>query len=155
MINLLTSWFTDVGVPVTMTTDGGPQFKSTDFNTFCAEWGITHNVSSPYNHQSNGAAEAAVKSVKHLVTKCTKNGNLNSAVFKEGLLELRNTPKASAGVGVKPPTVYGSNILSAKNDGQFCGAHITIDHASASWFSDASFWIRPVYAREWVFRNQQ
>ena len=63
--------------------------------------------------------------------------------------------KRSERVGVKPPTVYGSNILSAKNDGQFCGAHITIDHASASWFSDASFWIRPVYAREWVFRNQQ
>ena len=35
--------------------------------------------------------------------------------------------KRSQRVGVKPPTVYGSNILSAKNDGQFCGAHITID----------------------------
>ena len=63
--------------------------------------------------------------------------------------------KRSERVGVKPPTVYGSSILSAKNDGQFCGAHITIDHASAAWFSDASFWVRPVYAREWVFRNQQ
>ena len=108
VINLLTSWFTDVGVPVTMTTDGGPQFKSTAFNTFCAEWGITHNVSSPYNHQSNGTAEAAVKSVKHLVTKCTKNGNLNSAVFKEGLLELRNTPKAS---GLSPAQlIYGYSL---------------------------------------------
>ena len=78
-----------------MTIDGSPQFKSTAFNTICAEWGITHNVSSPYNHQSKGTAEAAVKSVKHLVTKCTKSGNLNSAVLKEGLLELRNTLKAS------------------------------------------------------------
>ena len=47
--------------------------------------------------------------------------------------------KRSERVGVKPPTVFGSNILSAKNDGQFCGAHITIDHASASWFSDRLF----------------
>ena len=46
--------------------------------------------------------------------------------------------KRSEPVGVKPPMVYGSNILSAKNYGRFCGAHITTDHASASWFSDAS-----------------
>ena len=110
VVNLLTSWFTDVGsgVPVTMTTDGGPQFKSTTFITFCAEWGITHNVSSLYNHQSNGTAEAAVKSVKHPVTKCTKNGNLNSAAFKEGLLELRNTPKVS---GLSPAQlIYGYSL---------------------------------------------
>ena len=46
-------------------------------------------------------------------------------------------------------------VPRSRNFSDCCGAHITIDHASASWFSDASFWIRPVYAREWVFRNQQ
>ena len=107
------------------------------------------------------------------LTKCAPGGHEKTIInrksrepfFKYGSLRLNDLrtatcleayiQKRSERVGVKPPTVYGSSILSAKNDGQFCGAHITIDHASAAWFSDASFWVRPVHAREWVFRNQQ
>jgi hypothetical protein len=49
---------------------------------------MTHTMSSPTHHQANGKAEAAVKTVKHLMLKCIQDG---SDVY-EGLLELRNTP---------------------------------------------------------------
>ena len=55
----------DYGWPTHIRTDGGPQFWS-EFKEFCTAHGITHELSSPYNPESNGLAEAAVKSLKRL-----------------------------------------------------------------------------------------
>ncbi|XP_065180051.1 uncharacterized protein K02A2.6-like [Sycon ciliatum] len=90
----LVQWMSDVGVPTRLTTDGGPQFRSSAFASFCPEWNICHDPSSPYNPQSNGAAEAAVKAMKHLLMKIGKGDAYNSSAFREGLLEWRNTPGA-------------------------------------------------------------
>ena len=40
----------------------GPQFTSANLATFLKEWGLSHCTSSPRYPQSNGKAEAAVKS---------------------------------------------------------------------------------------------
>ncbi|XP_050709713.1 uncharacterized protein LOC126994436 [Eriocheir sinensis] len=85
-------YFRDVGVPVRLRTDGGPQFTSRDFTEFLARWGVKHVVTSPYHPQSNGHAEAAVKSIKHLITKVAPSGNIDCEPFDRGLLEIRNTP---------------------------------------------------------------
>lgn len=90
----LRSIFTDTGVPVTLRTDGGPQFTSAAFRRFLARWGVDHRVTSPYNPRANGHAEAAVKVVKKLINTTTKDGRLNEDDFARGLLELRNTPRA-------------------------------------------------------------
>jgi hypothetical protein len=68
---------------------------------------VDHRLSSAGYAQSNGLAEAAVKSVKHLLEKC--EGKM-SEVFYEGLLELRNTPR----VGGKSPAeiVFGQPMRS-------------------------------------------
>ena len=58
------------------------------------KWGIVHTMSSPGHHQSNGKAEAAVKTVKHMVCKCLQDG---TDVY-EALLELRNTPQQNTGL---------------------------------------------------------
>ncbi|XP_064122505.1 uncharacterized protein K02A2.6-like [Macrobrachium nipponense] len=42
--------------------------------------------------EANGHAEAAVKSVKHLIIKTAPSGNIDCEAFDRGLLELRNTP---------------------------------------------------------------
>ncbi|XP_063591351.1 uncharacterized protein LOC134768457 [Penaeus indicus] len=84
--------FCDLGVPVRLRTDGGPQFSSREFATFLQRWGVRHAMSSPHYPQSNGHAEAAVKKVKHLIMKTAPNGNIDSEQFDRGLLELRNTP---------------------------------------------------------------
>ena len=48
-----------------------PQFR-TEFSAFCSNNGIKHELSSPYNPESNGLAEAAVKNIKTLITRCHK-----------------------------------------------------------------------------------
>ena len=79
--------FTDKGVPVKLITDGGPQFSSREFKQFCGGWGITHVQSSPHYPQANGAAEAAVKSVKNLIIKSTNRGNVSVDSFREAIID--------------------------------------------------------------------
>ena len=61
----------EVGWPTAIRTDGGPQFRS-EFPQFCDKHGIKHELSSPYNPESNGLAEAAVKNIKAIITRCHK-----------------------------------------------------------------------------------
>ena len=63
--------------------DQGPRFTS-----------IVHNMSSPGHHQSNGKAEAAVKTVTHKMYRCLQDG---TDVY-EDLFELRNTPQQDTGL---------------------------------------------------------
>ena len=67
-------------MPLVIRSDNGPQFRS-EFNFFCQAHGITHELSSPYNPESNGLAEAAVKNMKSLVLRCKATGeNLSHAL---------------------------------------------------------------------------
>lgn len=103
-------YFRDVGVPVRLRTDGGPQFTSRDFAVFLDRWGVRHVLSSPHYPQSNGHAEAAVKSLKHLILKVAPSGNIDCEAFDRGLLELRNTPNYT---GRSPAQVlYGRPLRS-------------------------------------------
>ncbi|XP_045127700.1 uncharacterized protein K02A2.6-like [Portunus trituberculatus] len=84
--------FRDLGVPVRLRTDGGPQFASWEFSTFLERWGVHHDTSTPHYPQSNGHAESAVKAVKHFIQKVAPSGNIDCEAFDRGLLELWNTP---------------------------------------------------------------
>ena len=57
---VLLAWFCDFGFPREIKLAGGRQFQG-PFAQFCLRFHIHHEVSSPYNLQSNGLAEAAVK----------------------------------------------------------------------------------------------
>ena len=73
-------------------------------------WKVEWCPSTPTYAQSNGHAEATVKSVKHLVLKCATSGDLSSEEFLQGLLELRNTPDAT---GFSPAQiVFGHQLRS-------------------------------------------
>ena len=85
--------FTDLGVPVILRSDCGSQFTSSEFQKFLTDWGVTHKKSTPYYHQSNGIAEAAVKSIKKIILTSTQDGNLETESFRKALLEWRNTPR--------------------------------------------------------------
>ena len=69
VIDRLRGWFLLFGFPKTLRSDGGPQFRS-EFRNFCDNRGILHQVSSPYNSQSNGSAESGVKILKATMKKC-------------------------------------------------------------------------------------
>ena len=110
VIRHIRRWFPDVGVPKSLCTDGGPQFASRKFADFCKKWQVTHIKSTPHYPQSNGHAEAAVKAMKQLIFKTTKNGDLDVDSFQRGLLEWRNTPRAS---GDSPAeALYGRSLDS-------------------------------------------
>ena len=94
VIYLLKEWMTDKGIPTILKTDGGPQFASQAFSDFCRQWGIHHVLSSPHLHEANGAAEAAMKTMKALIAKTTTTGRIDVDEFRSGLLEFRNTPQA-------------------------------------------------------------
>ncbi|XP_068215860.1 uncharacterized protein [Palaemon carinicauda] len=91
-IRIFCRYFREVGVPLRIRTDGGPQFSSKDFQDFMMRWGVHHIMLSPHYPQSNGHAEASVKAIKHLILKTAPSGNVDCEEFDGGLLELRNTP---------------------------------------------------------------
>ena len=68
---------------------------------------FAHHPTTP---QPNGLAESAVKSMKHLIQKTTRDGDLDVDSFQRALLEWRNTPNAS---GQSPAqALYGRPLTS-------------------------------------------
>lgn len=47
IIKIIQRWFMDYGIPCSIRSDGGPQFRS-EFKTFCTNMGIQHELVSPY-----------------------------------------------------------------------------------------------------------
>ena len=82
----LEDWFLDYGKPVSLRSDGGPQFRQ-DFAHWCKEQDIKHELSSAYHHESNGHAEVGVWEMKNLMAR-TKTYK----AFRHALGEWRNTP---------------------------------------------------------------
>ena len=99
LISLCRSIFTSYGVAEDASTDGGPQFKSHEFEEFLKHWGVKHRLSSAYYPQSNGRAELAVKAAKRIIRDNTlPNGSLDSDRAARALLQHRNTPLADLGM---------------------------------------------------------
>ena len=78
-----------MGKPLRIRCDGGPQFRQ-EFDEWCQEKCIVHELTSPYHPESNGHAESAVKEMKHLIAKTGTWGR-----FRKALIEWRNTPRCS------------------------------------------------------------
>ena len=102
--------FAVFGVPVEISTDGGPPFNSHNYAQFLKKWGITPRLSSAHYPQSNGRAELAVKSAKRiLIGNSDKNGNIDNDRVARALLQHRNTPLQD--IGLSPAQIlYGRNL---------------------------------------------
>ena len=92
LISVLQEYFSCTAVPDVIWSDGGPQFTSHEFATFSLEWRVKHNLLSPGYPQSNGKAEAAIKSMKKLIRKSTKHSVLDENKLAHALLQYCNTP---------------------------------------------------------------
>ena len=88
VITVLEDWFLEHGKPINLRSDGGPQFRR-EFDHWCKQEKINHELSSAYHHQSNGHAEVAVREMKNLLAKT--GGNFKE--FRRALREWRNTPR--------------------------------------------------------------
>ena len=89
---------------------GGPQFSSAEFADFTKKWGVHLQLLTPIYTQSNGHAEAAVKSMKVFLSKSPKSDRIDSEKFLRGLLEWKNTLRAN-GLSTAE-MVFGHNIRS-------------------------------------------
>ena len=72
LIKAIKPVFATHGAPVTLITDNGINFISSEFRRFLKSWDVNHITSSPHHHQSNGRAEAAVKLMKGIIKKLQK-----------------------------------------------------------------------------------
>lgn len=69
VIKALKKIFSHHGIPVTLFSDGGPQFTSKEFQRFTKEWDFNHDDSSPHYPQSNGLVERAIQTTKKSMKK--------------------------------------------------------------------------------------
>ena len=96
----LLKWFATYGVPEEISSDGGPPYNAHDFVSFLRTWDVRWRLSSAYYPQSNGRAEAAVKSAKRILLGNINptTGELDTDAAARALLTHRNTPAQDTGV---------------------------------------------------------
>ncbi|XP_064106806.1 uncharacterized protein K02A2.6-like [Macrobrachium nipponense] len=91
--NHLRSDFSRWGAPEQISTDGGTNLASEEMVAFFRRWGVKVRLSSAQYPQSNGRAEAAVKSAKRLLRENTsKGGALESDKMALAILQYLNRP---------------------------------------------------------------
>ena len=97
--NIFRELFTAYGTPEELSTDGGLQFVSNDFQHFLALWAVEHRLSSVAYPQSNGRAEVAVKASKRIIgNNKSPDGSLNNDKVARAILQYRNTPLPDIGL---------------------------------------------------------
>ena len=97
VINIVRDFFHRWGVSEEIAIDGASNLSSPEFRTFLDDWSARYRLSSAYYPQSNGRAEAAVKSMKRLIRGNTGHrGSLDTNAIAQGLLQYRNTPLQNA-----------------------------------------------------------
>ena len=95
--------------------DGGPEFSSADTKQFLHDWKVRHRLASAYFPQSNGRAEAAVKSAKRILRNhVSSSGSLDNDAVVKAVLAHKNTPDRDSGrspaevvLGRKIPDGFG------------------------------------------------
>ena len=88
--------FATHGLPVTLVSDNGTPFASTEFRHFMTSNGITHRRVPPYHPSSNGLAEKILRSVKQALNKASKLDTIETKIAKF-LSSYRNTPHSVTG----------------------------------------------------------
>ena len=58
--DILDGWFAEHAIPVSIRTDGGPQFPGPFDDEWCRRNNIRHELSYAYHHKSNGHPKCAV-----------------------------------------------------------------------------------------------
>ena len=89
----LRRYFARWGAPEQVSMDGGTNLVSDEMTTFFRRWGVTVRISSAHYPQSNGRAEAAVKTAKRILRENTGGGgSLDSDKTAFAILQYLNTP---------------------------------------------------------------
>ena len=99
LVEILRDLFATFNIPEVLTSDGGPEFTSSEVQQFLRSYGVRHRVTSVGNPHANQRAEVGVKSMKRLLRgNVGPLGNLNNDAFTMAIMQYRNTPTQSTGV---------------------------------------------------------
>ena len=104
-------FFSDHRTPIRLCTNGEPQFTAKAFTDFLKCWKVNHIFTSTHHSKSNGHAEVAVKSLKHLISKVVPTGNTVSPRFY-GLIQTGPCPESEKVWTLK--IEYNSSVLYSK-----------------------------------------
>ena len=122
-------YFAIFGICDQFSSDCGPQFKSSQFQSFLKTWGVEHRVSSSYHPKSNLKAETSVKSAKRIVMDNTKlDGSPEWDKIIRATMQHRNTPDTEFGLS-PAQLLFGRpirNFLPIK-PGQFSPSEVWVD----------------------------
>ena len=110
LVKIFARLFQDMGVPESLTTDGGTTYVSEQFKRFLSDYGIDHRVSSVGFPHGNTRSEIAVKSAKRLLrSNINDRGDLDTVAITRAMLEYRNTPDRD--IGLSPAEMlYGRSL---------------------------------------------
>ena len=92
LIEILREYFSTFSVPAEMSSDFGPQFKSSKLAQFLQRYGVHHRQSSSYFAHSNCRAEVAVKTAKRMIKDNIGQDGKVTDKFVRAILQYRNTP---------------------------------------------------------------
>ena len=131
-----------------ISSDDGPQFKSTQLKQFLQSWGVkNHRVSSAYHPHSNLRAETAVKSGKRLLMDNTRSdGSPDWDRVINALMQYRNTPVAEYNLSPSQ-LVFGRPIRDFLpiQPGQFTPSHVWVNNRET----------RELALRNWVIKSSE
>ena len=92
LIEILREYFSTFSVPAELSSDFGPQFKSSKLAHFLQRYGVHHRQSSSYFAHSNCRAEVAVKTAKRMIKDNIGQDGRITDKFVRAILQYRNTP---------------------------------------------------------------
>ena len=82
--------------------DNGRQFVSAEFRSILKDCGVAQGTSSPHYVQSNGRAEAEVKTMKKLIKESSTSGSFDQEKFAKALLMFLSQCNASVSISTTP-----------------------------------------------------
>ena len=91
LTKVLRQSFCRTGVPDVLWSDQGPQFMAKSFQEIARQWGFANSTSTPHYPQSNGKAEATVKSMKKLITTSWNGHSLDEDKLTRALLQRKSS----------------------------------------------------------------
>ena len=89
--------FAAYGLPEHLISDNGPQFVSTEFESFLKMNGVRHTCSAPYHLQTNGEAERFVQTLKQFLRADKHDRCGVHTKLSRFLLSYRSTPNTTTG----------------------------------------------------------
>ncbi|KAK2404675.1 putative mitochondrial protein [Trifolium repens] len=111
-------------------TDGGGEYTSTEFENYCKEKGIIHEVTAPYTPQHNGLAERRNRSILNMARSMVKQKQLPKRFWGEAVstaVYILNRSPTKRLVDKVPEEVWSKvkpSVSHLKVFGSFCYKHI-------------------------------